>query len=185
MQKASIGKILLALVIACIYIYLFGIVQVVHVSADNDREIEVSIPDVTTPEQTQKTPETTTIKLQSDKKPTLGDIKAQTTAATTTETTTTTTKKRIAAPAATSVDNAVVVPETTTVTTTTTTAATAATTAATETTTTTTAATTSAPAPAPDSDEEQLTVYDQVTGSYYTAGAREIIARAVVGENME
>lgn len=182
MQKASIGKILLALVIACIYIYLFGIVQVVHVSADNDREIEVSIPDVTTPEQTQKTPETTTIKLQNDKKPTLGDIKAQTTAATTTETTTTTTKKRIAAPAATSVDNAVVVPETTTVTTTvTTTATTAATTAATETTTT-TAATTSAPAPAPDPDEEQLTVYDQVTGSYYTAGAREIIARAVVGE---
>lgn len=179
MQKASIGKILLALVIACIYIYLFGIVQVVHVSADNDREIEVSIPDVTTPEQTQKTPETTTIKLQSDKKPTLGDIKAQTTAATTTETTTTTTKKRIAAPAATSVDNAVVVPETTTVTTT---ATTAATTAATETTTTTTAATTSAPAPAPNPDEEQLTVYDQVTGSYYTAGAREIIARAVVGE---
>lgn len=179
MQKASIGKILLALVIACIYIYLFGIVQVVHVSADNDREIEVSIPDVTTPEQTQKTPETTTIKLQNDKKPTLGDIKAQTTAATTTETTTTTTKKRIAAPAATSVDNAVVVPETTTVTTT---ATTAATTAATETTTTTTAATTSAPAPAPDPDEEQLTVYDQVTGSYYTAGAREIIARAVVGE---
>lgn len=183
MQKASIGKILLALVIACIYIYLFGIVQVVHVSADNDREIEVSIPDVTTPEQTQKTPETTTIKLQNDKKPTLGDIKAQTTAATTTETTTTTTKKRIAAPAATSVDNAVVVPETTTVTTTvTTTATTAATTAATETTTTTTAATTSAPTPAPDPDEEQLTVYDQVTGSYYTAGAREIIARAVVGE---
>ena len=182
MQKASIGKILLALVIACIYIYLFGIVQVVHVSADNDREIEVSIPDVTTPEQTQKTPETTTIKLQNDKKPTLGDIKAQTTAATTTETTTTTTKKRIAAPAATSVDNAVVVPETTTVTTTvTTTATTAATTAATETTTT-TAATTSAPAPVPDPDEEQLTVYDQVTGSYYTAGAREIIARAVVGE---
>lgn len=179
MQKASIGKILLALVIACIYIYLFGIVQVVHVSADNDREIEVSIPDVTTPEQTQKTPETTTIKLQSDKKPTLGDVKAQTTAATTTETTTTTTKKRIVAPAATSVDNAVVVPETTTVATTTTTAAT---TPAPETTTTTTAATTSAPAPAPDSDEEQLTVYDQVTGSYYTAGAREIIARAVVGE---
>lgn len=182
MQKASIGKILLALVIACIYIYLFGIVQVVHVSADNDREIEVSIPDVTTPEQTQKTPETTTIKLQNDKKPTLGDIKAQTTAATTTETTTTTTKKRIAAPAATSVDNAVVVPETTTVTTTVTTTATTAATTAAETTTTTTAATTSAPAPAPDPDEEQLTVYDQVTGSYYTAGAREIIARAVVGE---
>lgn len=182
MQKASIGKILLALVIACIYIYLFGIVQVVHVSADNDREIEVSIPDVTTPEQTQKTPETTTIKLQNDKKPTLGDIKAQTTAATTTETTTATTKKRIAAPAATSVDNAVVVPETTTVTTTVTTTATTAATTAAETTTTTTAATTSAPAPAPDPDEEQLTVYDQVTGSYYTAGAREIIARAVVGE---
>lgn len=182
MQKASIGKILLALVIACIYIYLFGIVQVVHVSADNDREIEVSIPDVTTPEQTQKTPETTTIKLQNDKKPTLGDIKAQTTAATTTETTTTTTKKRIAAPAATSVDNAVVVPETTTVTTTVTTTATTAVTTAAETTTTTTATTTSAPAPAPDPDEEQLTVYDQVTGSYYTAGAREIIARAVVGE---
>lgn len=38
MQKASIGKILLALVISCVYIYLFGIVQVVHVSADNERQ---------------------------------------------------------------------------------------------------------------------------------------------------
>lgn len=48
---------------------------------------------------------------------------------------------------------------------------------------TTTAETTSAPTPTPDnSDEEQLSVYDQVTGTYYTAGAREIIARAVVGE---
>ena len=71
MQKASIGKILLALVISCVYIYLFGIVQVVHVSADNEREIEVSIPEVTTSAETEKTPETTTIKLQDDKKPTL------------------------------------------------------------------------------------------------------------------
>lgn len=139
MQKASIGKILLALVISCVYIYLFGIVQVVHVSADNEREIEVSIPEATTSAETEKTPETTTIKLQDDKKPTLADVKAQTTA---------TTK--------------------------------AATTAAPETT---TAETTSAPTPTPDnSGEEQLSVYDQVTGTYYTAGAREIIARAVVGE---
>lgn len=139
MQKASIGKILLALVISCVYIYLFGIVQVVHVSADNEREIEVSIPEVTTSAETEKTPETTTIKLQDDKKPTLADVKVQTTATTKAETT--------------------AVPETTT------------------------AETTSAPTPTPDnSSEEQLSVYDQVTGTYYTAGAREIIARAVVGE---
>lgn len=173
MQKVSIGKILLALVISCIYIYLFGIVQVVHVSADNDREIEVSIPEVTTSAETEKTPETTTIKLIDDKKPTLADVKAQTTATTKAETTTTTTtKKRTPAPAASAADNAVIVPETTT---------TAATTPAPETTSATTTA--AAPAPTPDnSDEEQLTVYDQVTGTYYTAGAREIIARAVVGE---
>lgn len=173
MQKVSIGKILLALVISCIYIYLFGIVQVVHVSADNDREIEVSIPEVTTSAETEKTPETTTIKLIDDKKPTLADVKAQTTAATKAETTTTTTtKKRTPAPAASAADNAVIVPETTT---------TAATTPAPETTSATTTA--AEPVPAPDnSDEEQLTVYDQVTGTYYTAGAREIIARAVVGE---
>lgn len=174
MQKASIGKILLALVISCVYIYLFGIVQVVHVSADNEREIEVSIPEVTTSAETEKTPETTTIKLQDDKKPTLADVKAQTTATTKAETTTSTTtvKKRTPAPAA---DNTVIIPETTTAATTA-----AATTVATETT---TAETTSAPTPTPDnSGEEQLSVYDQVTGTYYTAGAREIIARAVVGE---
>ena len=174
MQKVSIGKILLALVISCIYIYLFGIVQVVHVSADNDREIEVSIPEVTTSAVTEKTPETTTIKLIDDKKPTLADVKAQTTATTKAETTTTTTKARSLAPAVSTSDNAVIVPET---------ATTAATTPAPETTVATTTATTAEPAPAPDnSDEEQLTVYDQVTGTYYTAGAREIVARAVVGE---
>ena len=174
MQKASIGKILLALVISCVYIYLFGIVQVLHVSADNEREIEVSIPEVTTSAETEKTPETTTIKLQDDKKPTLADVKAQTTATTKAETTTSTTtvKKRTPTPAA---DNTVIIPETTTAATTA-----AATTAAPETT---TAETTSAPTPTPDnSGEEQLSVYDQVTGTYYTAGAREIIARAVVGE---
>ena len=129
MQKASIGKILLALVISCVYIYLFGIVQVVHVSADNEREIEVSIPEATTSAETEKTPETTTIKLQDDKKPTLADVKAQTTATTKAETTTSTTtvKKRTPTPAA---DNTVIIPETTTATTTT-----AATTAAPETTT--------------------------------------------------
>ncbi len=176
MQKVSIGKILLALVISCIYIYLFGIVQVVHVSADNDREIEVSIPEVTASAETEKTPETTTIKLQDDRKPTLADVKAQTTATTKAETTTTTTKKRSVAPAASTSDNTQIVPETTTTT--------AATTPAPETTATTTTATEApTPTPAPDnSDEEQLTVYDQVTGTYYTAGAREIIARAVVGE---
>lgn len=222
MQKASIGKILLALVIACIYIYLFGIVQVVHVSADNDREIEVSIPEVATSEQTQKAPETTTIKLQNDKKPTLGDRKAQTTAATTTGITTTV-KKRTAAPAATSADNAVVVPETTvpaeetpapeteapeteaTAPETQPVATVPETTAVPETTpapeTTTVAETTPAPettvapetTPAPEttaaeeptpdnSNEEQFTVYDQVTGTYKTGSARDIIAGAVVGE---
>ena len=164
MQKASIGKILLALVISCVYIYLFGIVQVVHVSADNEREIEVSIPEVTTSAETEKTPETTTIKLQDDKKPTLADVKAQTTATTKAEITTTTVKKRTPAPAA---DNTVIIPETTVTTTTT-----AATTAAPETT---TAETTSAPTPTPDNSyEEQLSVYDQVTGTYYTAGARAV-----------
>lgn len=204
MQRASIGKILLALVIACIYIYLFGIVQVVHVSADNDREIEVAIPEVTASAQTQKAPETTTIKLQSDKKPTLGDRKAQTTAATTAQTTTTTIKKRVPAPAATSIDNTVVVPETTTTAetpapetkapeTTTTAPETQSvvpvpeTTVAPETTATpqTTPApeTTAAEEPTPDnSGAEQFTVYDQVTGTYKTGSARDIIAGAVVGE---
>ena len=204
MQRASIGKILLALVIACIYIYLFGIVQVVHVSADNDREIEVAIPEVTASAQTQKAPETTTIKLQSDKKPTLGDRKAQTTAATTAQTTTTTIKKRVPAPAATSIDNTVVVPETTTIAETPApetkapeTKATAPetqsvvpvpeTTVAPETTaapqTTPAPETTAAEEPTPDnSGAEQFTVYDQVTGTYKTGSARDIIAGAVVGE---
>ena len=204
MQRASIGKILLALVIACIYIYLFGIVQVVHVSADNDREIEVAIPEVTASAQTQKAPETTTIKLQSDKKPTLGDRKAQTTAATTAQTTTTTIKKRVPAPAATSIDNTVVVPETTTIAetpapetkapeTTTTAPETQSvvpvpeTTVAPETTaapqTTPAPETTAAEGPTPDnSGAEQFTVYDQVTGTYKTGSARDIIAGAVVGE---
>lgn len=173
MQKASIGKILLALVISCVYIYLFGIVQVVHVSADNEREIEVSIPEVTTSAETEKLPKLQQLSCKTTKTYTCrckgtdysnhqgGNDHIYNYG-----------KKRTPAPAA---DNTVIIPETTTAVTTA-----AATTAVPETT---TAETTSAPTPTPDnSSEEQLSVYDQVTGTYYTAGAREIIARAVVGE---
>ena len=77
MRKASIGKILMALSIACVYIYLFGIVQVISVSADTEPQpIVLSIPEATTPQLTQKTPEATTIRLENDKKPALADRKS-------------------------------------------------------------------------------------------------------------
>ena len=76
MRKASIGKILMALSIACVYIYLFGIVQVISVSADTEAQpIVLSIPEATTPQTVQKTPEATTIRLENDKKPALADRK--------------------------------------------------------------------------------------------------------------
>ena len=54
MRKASIGKILMALSIAGVYIYLFGIVQVISVSADTEPQpIVLSIPEATTPQLTQ------------------------------------------------------------------------------------------------------------------------------------
>ena len=175
MRKASIGKILMALSIACVYIYLFGIVQVISVSADTEPQpIVLSIPEATTPQLTQKTPEATTIRLENDKKPALADRKEQTTAETTVTTTETTTEKIVIKPVTTTTyEQTVPVPET------------SFTTAASATTTTTTTVTTvdETPAPVPeDPTGEQFTVYDHLTGSYYTGSAREIVARALVGE---
>lgn len=176
MRKASIGKILMALSIACVYIYLFGIVQVISVSADTEAQpIVLSIPEATTPQTVQKTPEATTIRLENDKKPALADRKEQTTAETTVTTTETTTEKIIIKPVTTTTyEQTVPVPET------------SFTTAASATTTTTTTTVTTVdetPAPVPeDPTGEQFTVYDHLTGSYYTGSAREIVARALVGE---
>ena len=170
MRKASLGKILMALSIACVYIYLFGIVQVIHVSADNDEQpIILSIPEATTPSiTTSKTPEATTIRLENDKKPALADRKEQTTAETTVTTTETTTEKFVIKPETTTTQTEA--PQTTIET-------------VVETTTTETISETSAtPAPAPDPDGEEFTVRDQLTDSYYTGSAREIVARALVGE---
>ena len=175
MRKASIGKILMALSIACVYIYLFGIVQVISVSADTEpQSIVLSIPEATTPQLTQKTPEATTIRLENDKKPALADRKEQTTAETTVTTTETTTEKIVIKPVTTTTyEQTVPVPET------------SFTTAASATTTTTTTVTTvdETPAPVPDDPTgEQFTVYDQLTRNDYTGSAREIVARALVGE---
>lgn len=174
MRKASIGKILMALSIACVYIYLFGIVQVISVSADTEPQpIVLSIPEATTPQLTQKTPEATTIRLENDKKPALADRKEQTTAETTATTTETTTEKIVIKPVTTTTyEQTIPVPET------------SFTTAASATTTTTTVTTVDeTPAPVPeDPTGEQFTVYDHLTGSYYTGSAREIVARALVGE---
>lgn len=175
MRKASIGKILMALSIACVYIYLFGIVQVISVSADTEAQpIVLSIPEATTPKTVQKTPEATTIRLENDKKPALADRKEQTTAETTVTTTETTTEKIVIKPVTTTTyEQTVPLPET------------SFTTAASATTTTTTTVTTvdETPAPVPeDPTGEQFTVYDHLTGSYYTGSAREIVARALVGE---
>ena len=175
MRKASIGKILMALSIACVYIYLFGIVQVISVSADTEAQpIVLSIPEATTPQTVQKTPEATTIRLENDKKPALADRKEQTTAETTVTTTETTTEKIVIKPVTTTTyEQTVPVPET------------SFTTAASATTITTTTVTTvdETPAPVPDDPTgEQFTVYDHLTGSYYTGSAREIVARALVGE---
>lgn len=173
MRKASIGKILMALSIACVYIYLFGIVQVISVSADTEPQpIVLSIPEATTPQLTQKTPEATTIRLENDKKPALADRKEQTTAETTVTTTETTTEKIVIKPVTTTTyEQTVPVSET------------SFTTAASATTTTTVTTVDETPAPVPeDPTGEQFTVYDHLTGSYYTGSAREIVARALVGE---
>lgn len=171
MRKASIGKILMALSIACVYIYLFGIVQVISVSADTEAQpIVLSIPEATTIQVTQKTPEATTIRLENDKKPALADRKEQTTAETTATTTETTTEKIVIKPVTTTTyEQTVPVPET------------SVTTATSVTTTVTTVDETPAPVPE-DPTGEQFTVYDHLTGSYYTGSAREIVARSLVGE---
>ena len=170
MRKASIGKILMALSIACVYIYLFGIVQVISVSADTEAQpIVLSIPEATTIQVTQKTPEATTIRLENDKKPALADRKEQTTAETTATTTETTTEKIIIKPVTTSTyEQTTPAPETTVITETTTTVDTTA---------------EDTPTPVPDDPNgEQFTVRDHLTGSFYTGSAREIVARALVGE---
>ncbi len=196
LPKASIGKILLALVIACIYIFLFGIVQVVNVSADTELEINVSIPEASQgqgAQQTQPNPADTsqssqTLKLSEMKKPAVADYTAVTTAALTTVITTTE-KDNVIRPTedtSSSYDGAVIIPTPETSAQTQTIAPIETEPPETDPPETdapeTTVAQTEAPAPVEPSDGEQFTVYDTVTGTYYTGPAREIVARAVVGE---
>ena len=65
----------------CIYVFLFGIVQVVHVSADTEYELEVSI---SQPEQTKQpvgiVTEQTTVNIAEERKPTAADGTAGTAA---------------------------------------------------------------------------------------------------------
>lgn len=208
MRNISIGKLLLALSVSCLYIFLFGIVQVVEVSADNTYEIDIDIDEeetviqITTSKTTEKEP--AAVVLSDFKKPDIADYKAQTTVAITTTTETTTEDRVIRnpkptekptedglepAPVETSKNDNNDTPQAQRP------AQTTTTTAVSTTAETTTAPQTSESAPAEEPDEdnndsengdvpsgEQLSVYDTVTGSYYTASAREIVARAVVGE---
>ena len=89
MQKASVWKIAMALFIGCVYIYLFGIVQVVKVEENHQFSVSVDIPEVTTPE-TPPVSSSTTIKLQNMQKPGFEDYVPETTLATTTPPETTT-----------------------------------------------------------------------------------------------
>lgn len=193
MQKASIGKILLALTISCIYIFIFGIVQVIDVSANNVYEVDVEIhEDTVSSENNTTVPQASdTIMLSEFRKPDIADYSAQTTAETVPETTTK--------------DNVIRVPETSEHRDESTLVPEPEITEAPELTETTPAETEPPVQPeeteTPDQPEqtdppssstpddtsdipdgEQLTVYDLVTGTYYTAPAREIVARAVVGE---
>lgn len=48
MKRSRLPKIIAALSIACVYVFVFGIAQVVSVSADNSRKIDVNLPIYTT-----------------------------------------------------------------------------------------------------------------------------------------
>lgn len=60
-KKSKMGKIIAALTVACVYIFVFGIIQVVTVSADSSHSIDVDVPVYTTPasSQTTKPPQNT------------------------------------------------------------------------------------------------------------------------------
>ncbi len=92
MPKANIWKIVTALAVSSIYIFLFGIVQTVSVNATNEIEISVDIPEITQTADygTQSTPPKTTIKLDGFKKPDFEDYSAETTVEVTTPPETTT-----------------------------------------------------------------------------------------------
>lgn len=78
MRKASVWKIAAALFIGCVYIWLFGVVQVVEVSANHEIQVSVDIPTVTTPD-TQAPSSSTTLKLQDIYRPGFEDYIPETT----------------------------------------------------------------------------------------------------------
>ncbi|MBQ8931598.1 MAG: SpoIID/LytB domain-containing protein [Ruminiclostridium sp.] len=78
MRKASFFKIATALFIGCLYIWLFGIVQVIHVEADHEIQVSVDISEVTTPDTTAPS-SSTTLKLQDMNRPGFEDYIPETT----------------------------------------------------------------------------------------------------------
>lgn len=89
MRGGSVWKIATALFIGCFYIWLFGIVQVIDVSADHEIQVSVDISAVTTPD-TKVPLSSTTIKLQQIGKPGFEDYIPETTVEVTTPPETTT-----------------------------------------------------------------------------------------------
>ncbi len=81
LKRVSVGRVILALFIVCVYVFLFGIVQVVHVSADTEYELEVPI---SRAEQADRPAELltehTTVNINDERKPTAADGTAATTA---------------------------------------------------------------------------------------------------------
>ncbi|MCH5325227.1 MAG: SpoIID/LytB domain-containing protein [Eubacterium sp.] len=66
-RKSHIVKIIAALGIACVYIFAFGIIQVVSVGADSTHQIEVNVPVYTTPADNGGAPPVTTKPSQTTK----------------------------------------------------------------------------------------------------------------------
>lgn len=192
MGKFSSAKLIVALSIICLYVFIFGIVGTIDLSSQNGIEIYVSIPE-STPEKTDKNDTTsqstaaeTTIKLLSMKKPGFSDYEGKEPVSSEeitlssedttppqddvitpddeiTETTTTTQQAE---------------PIETTITAETTTELPAETTLPDET----TASTTEETEPPTNAGGETLFVYDQNTGTNVSGDAATIIARNVVGE---
>ena len=78
MKKVSVWKIAFALFIACVYIFLFGVVQMIEVDANHEFSVSVDIPEVSVPS-TSAPPSSTTLKFQSMYKPGFEDYIPETT----------------------------------------------------------------------------------------------------------
>lgn len=112
MPRASFFKIAAALFIGCVYIWLFGIVQVVNVEANHEIEVSVDISAVTTPA-TSAPSSSTTLKLQELYRPGFEDYTPETTVEVIT-TPDTTTEDNVIRPPESGSESTSPIPETTT-----------------------------------------------------------------------